>query len=146
MTSKNETQHWIAYKGNAKSELTEPETIVRGILKELGYGFRLQEPIDVIVKLEGGMLSDKKTFVIDLFIPEHKICVEVDGIHHRTARQERKAAWRDAQLIANGYKVLHIDAEWTETKERQNQLYFSLRDELKLLISHHGSSVRKIEA
>lgn len=117
MTSKNETGAWIAYKGNSKSALTAGETVVREILGELGYGYRLQEPINLHPLIEGREEPSLFTFTIDLFIPEHKICVEIDGIHHRTARQERKTAWRDAQLNANGFKVLHIDSEYTEGKD-----------------------------
>lgn len=118
--SKNETGYWIKTKGNAKSQLTEPENVVRGQLKELGYGYRIQEKITVDVAIPDEIQSygvgQQSVFTIDLFIPEHRICVEVDGEYHRTARQERKTAWRDAQLIANGYRVLHIDAAYTETQ------------------------------
>lgn len=175
--SKNETGYWIKTKGNAKNALTEPENVVRGILKDLGYGYRIQEKITVNTieekdPFEGttvGLASDEVSSIswnglrypdsnvdgfgrsstsivltIDLFIPEHRICVEVDGEYHRTARQERKTAWRDAQLIANGYRVLHIDAAYTETKELQEQLKPLIQKAIKELIA--GEQTRRIVA
>ena len=45
--SKSEVGHWIAAKGNQTGALTEPERKVIAILRELGYGYRLQEKITV---------------------------------------------------------------------------------------------------
>ena len=81
------------------------------------------EPVDELA-------SPFFSFAIDLYIKEHRICVEVDGIYHLTKKQEAKAAWRDALLIANGYKVVHVDAYYTRNAEWLSKLRVRLSEVL----------------
>ncbi len=56
------------------------------------------------------------------------VLVEIDGIYHRTKIQERKTRWRDSELLARGYRVLHIDAE------------------LCMVANYWGDTIRKTES
>ena len=47
-----------------------------------------------------------------------------------TKKQEAKAAWRDALLVANGYKVVHVDAYYTKNAEWLSKLRVKLSDRL----------------
>ena len=126
---------------------TEPAHLVRKEIIALGYGCQIEEKITVapvcsvtaaIAGLKeaapGGYketpIENGATFTVDLFIKEHRICIEVDGIYHLTKKQEAKAAWRDALLIANGYKVVHVDAYYTKNAEWLSKLRVRLSEVL----------------
>jgi hypothetical protein len=52
----------------------------------------------------------------DRQIKDTNIVVQLDGPYHRTKRQQQKHNWRDGAIIANGYRVLHIDTELLTVK------------------------------
>ena len=111
---------------------TEPAHLVRKEIIALGYGCQIEEPISIYTEKihEIPDFHSQKTFTVDLYIKEHRICIEVDGIYHLTKKQEAKAAWRDALLIANGYKVVHVDAYYTRNAEWLSKLRVRLSEVL----------------
>ena len=38
------------------------------------------------------------------------VLVQIDGVCHRTRRQEQKSKWEDELFNQNGFRVLHIDS------------------------------------
>ena len=88
---------------NTVAESTRPELAFDGIFEK-----RVDKPNPVqIVDDEGSKwsISPDRTFV------GTNVLVQVDGVYHRTRRQERKTKWEDMALNEKGFRVLHIDAE-----------------------------------
>lgn len=49
-----------------------------------------------------------RTYILDFTFPSAKLCVEVDGAHHRAQRQRQHDALRDLRLEAAGWKTLRF--------------------------------------
>ena len=109
---------------------TAPAQLVRKEIIALGYGCRIEEPIPNGNMGGSQWVKANHGFTADLYIPEHRIIIEVDGIYHLTKKQEAKAAWRDGLLIANGYKVVHVDAYYTGNAEWLSKLRVRLSEVL----------------
>lgn len=100
-------------QNNTKTEDTAPELA----FEKLFEGRVIKPPRITIHSLEPFDESES----IYLFKPDFQfidtnLLVEIDGPYHRTPIQERKTRWRDSQLFAKGYRVLHIDSELLTTK------------------------------
>ena len=149
--SKNETQHWIDYKGYAKFAETGPEMGVKVVLEELqakiGFTFKHGNqgfPLSVVCESDGkdGAFTLHPDFIVEMPQPcwgQPQKVVEVDGIYHFTHWQQKKRRWRDSLLLKHGYDVIHIDARLAIGKWRQRELKPML---LKALV--HGSPVEMI--
>ena len=66
-------------------------------LKKLPYTVRRQHNIE--------------NFIVDFYIAEKKIVIEVDGIQHGSPEHQEKDEQRDAALSAWGITVLHYSNE-----------------------------------
>jgi very-short-patch-repair endonuclease len=75
-----------------------PETILWRELRrrQLGVKVRRQHPIG--------------PYVVDFYIPEWKLVIEVDGEAHNRGDQPLRDATRDAFLMLNGCKVFRVAA------------------------------------
>jgi very-short-patch-repair endonuclease len=62
----------------------------------LGVAFRRQVPL-------------LGRYIVDLFAPELRLVVEVDGAYHRS--RQAADARRDRALVRAGYRVLRLEAE-----------------------------------
>jgi very-short-patch-repair endonuclease len=80
-----------------RKERSLPEALLWRELKQSDLKFRQQHPAG--------------PFVVDIYCPAAKVCVEIDGIAHdigdRPERDERKITWLEAQ----GYRVVRIAAK-----------------------------------
>lgn len=52
-----------------------------------------------------------KPFRVDVYLPAHNICVEVDGKTHSSRRAKSKDAWKDENLESIGKRVIRIPVE-----------------------------------
>lgn len=50
-------------------------------------------------------------YLIDIYLPEHNMCIEIDGSIHDTEEQKEKDRIRDEFLKRNGYWVIRIKDE-----------------------------------
>jgi hypothetical protein len=89
---------------NTKVENTAPEI-------EFGKLFAglVIKPPSINIAIEGSQLF--YSFNPDFQFIGTNLLVEIDGPYHRTKKQESKTRWRDSELFAKGYRVLHIDSE-----------------------------------
>lgn len=94
---------------NTLGELTRPEVAFDRL-----FGNRVIRPGRVeIVDDEGSKwsLSPDRQFVGTV------VLVQIDGVYHRTRRQQRKSEWEDRALNEKGFRVLHIDTELLMAKK-----------------------------
>lgn len=75
---------------------------------------------------EKSILNKKSFYLIDIYIPEHKICIEVDGASHETPEISEADKIRDAFLRKSGYWVMRIKNE-----DVRNNLMWKLRGMIK---------------
>lgn len=96
-------------KNNTTAEYTRPE-----IAFDHMFGNRVVKPLPIqIVDDEGS----KWTLRPDRQFVGTVVLVQIDGVYHRTRRQQKKSEWEDAALNENGFRVLHIDTELLMTKK-----------------------------
>jgi hypothetical protein len=90
-------------KNNIVAEFTRPEIAFDAL-----FGNRVVQPLSIqIVDNEGSRwtLRPDRQFVGTV------VLVQIDGVYHRTRRQQKKSEWEDRALNEKGFRVLHIDAE-----------------------------------
>jgi hypothetical protein len=58
-------------------------------------------------------------FQADIFLPEHKICLEIKGKIHDSSSQERKDVRKEEYLEGLGLKVVSSRAEWFLDSKRK---------------------------
>lgn len=75
---------------------TRTEAELGRALRARGLAFEREVPID--------------RFTVD-FLLGGRLVVEVDGVSHLTRGKEERGAFRDRQLLALGFAVLHVPAE-----------------------------------
>lgn len=77
------------------------------ILRELGIPFEREKII----------LNGDRFVLIDAYLPDRKMCLEIDGSSHKT--QEKYDQGRDAWLKAQGYEVIRFqNKEVLKTPEK----------------------------
>jgi very-short-patch-repair endonuclease len=93
-------QHLPYYKGLRKharelrTALTECEKRVMGFLKSRGLRFRVQHPIDF--------------YIVDFYLPNHHLVIEVDGEQHITTEGKVYDEYRDEIMHLYELRVLRI--------------------------------------
>ena len=93
---------------NTVAEFTRPE-----IAFDKLFGNRVTQPLGIqIVDDEG----DRWTLRPDRQFIGTVVLVQIDGVYHRTRRQQKKSEWEDEALNEKGFHVLHIDTELLMTK------------------------------
>lgn len=56
-----------------------------------------------------GFLSTTTHYIVDFYIPQRKLCIEVDGEHHTQEPQMSYDSVRDQYLsLVRGFKILRI--------------------------------------
>lgn len=152
MTNKNEVGYWINVNNNTKLADTKPELIVQAILEQMqqriGFTFKHGTeafPLSIACKADGS--DESFTFHPDFIVSMPRNCttgqldkaIEVDGVYHFTAFQEKKRRWRDSLLLKQGFDVIHIDARVAYRKAHNGYLRTRLTQCLL-----HGSPVEMI--
>jgi very-short-patch-repair endonuclease len=77
---KDKPKHWVIQRrlmnerrAQLKSNATPAEKKLRQILYSLGIQHQFQK---------GFFLKWKRLFIVDFYLPQHKLAIEVDGSHH----------------------------------------------------------------
>lgn len=81
-----------------RKNITVPESIILGLLEELNLEFVFQKPF----------FNDMYFLIADFYLPEHKLCIEVDGSSHQGAKKKRQENRRKWWLRKKGIEVLRI--------------------------------------
>jgi hypothetical protein len=100
-------------KKNVKLSDTSLETDLDDLGKEYDIPFT-RAPTIFVKELDGTPYG----FRPDRAIAGTNILVEADGPYHESVIQRRKSAWRDAQLIASRFRVLHISGRLIQAENR----------------------------
>ena len=66
--------------------------------EKLGYRVVIQQPI----------LTGRKMYFADIYLPDLKTIVEIDGDYHYTSNQKRKDSNRSAGIWRMGYHVVRL--------------------------------------
>ncbi len=100
----------IEFREKLRKRITYAEKMVAYHLKSLGYNFIFQQ----IVFHDVG-----KFFIVDFYIPELGIVVEVDGRHHLKKENRREDKIRTFKLTKSGIKsvvrILNIHCSWDQS-------------------------------
>lgn len=80
------------------AQVTNAEKSAYNILIGQGYKVIRQQPID----------TGRRIYFADLYLPEYRIIVELDGGYHNTKNQKRLDNNRSAGLWRMGYHVLRL--------------------------------------
>lgn len=83
------------YRRELVKNQTNPEKVFQYILDQLGVKYKFQFIV----------YPEKSFFILDFFIPEYNLIIEVDGKHHYTQEGLTKDSERDNLLVAMGYTV-----------------------------------------
>ena len=78
--------------------MTSAEKSAYGIISSLGYRIVRQQPID----------TGRRIYFADLYLPEYRIIIELDGGYHNTKNQKRLDGNRSAGLWRMGFHVLRL--------------------------------------
>ena len=56
-------------------------------------------------------------YIVDFFVPAHRLVIEVDGGYHDTLEQRAADAHREAELVRlHGLRILRVDAALVEAR------------------------------
>ena len=80
------------------SHTTDAEKSAARICSKLGYNVVLQQPI----------VTGRKLYFADIYIPSLKLIIELDGGYHYTKGQKRKDGNRSAGIWRLGYHVVRL--------------------------------------
>ncbi len=80
------------------SHTTDAEKAAARICSQLGYKVVLQQPIT----------TGRKLYFADIYLPEIKTIVELDGGYHYTKSQKHKDGNRSAGIWRLGYHVVRL--------------------------------------
>lgn len=90
---------WILQRRNELlAHSSDAEKTAFAIIKKLGYDVVRQYPI----------LTGKRTYFADLYIPSRRCIVEIDGGYHYTKQQKRKDTNRSQGMWRLGLHVLRL--------------------------------------
>lgn len=104
-TFKDKQRSWIIRRPLLMAKRTKYERVMEEKLRAAGFQVMAQKPF-----IQGNMYC-----FVDLYLPEIKTCIEVDGGYHLDPEQQRKDAWRDRYLTKErGFRVVRI---WNEGVE-----------------------------
>ena len=81
------------------SHTTDAEKAAANICVQLGYKVIQQQPI----------VTGKKLYFADIYLPEIKTIVELDGAYHFTKDQKRKDNNRSSGIWRLGYHVVRLN-------------------------------------
>lgn len=88
------------YRKNLKKTATKGELKLKNLLDEFNIKYIFQK----------GWLSKTKTFYIsDFYLPQVKTVIEVDGISHCSAKQQRKDMEKDSYYKKHGFNIVRIN-------------------------------------
>lgn len=92
-------------KKKLKGSPTPSEIIFREKLRAVYKNFKFQK----------GFIAGQNFCIVDFYIPQYRLCIEVDGEYHQTPEQIKRDRNRDWYLSAQrGFNVLHISNKLSE--------------------------------
>jgi very-short-patch-repair endonuclease len=109
---------------NRKADLLQArpnsEIAAQNTLEKLGYKVIPQYKIT----------TGRHTFYIDLYVPQLRLCIEIDGGYHFTAQQKKRDALRSACLRRLGLHVYRLQAKdaYSTKKIIAKLKYFAMRN------------------
>lgn len=110
------------YIKSNKENPTKAETVMKEILELNGFIYEFQKPCCV----EG------KTYIMDFFLPEYGICLEVDGCYHDDKEQLIKDRERTNKLSKHGILLVRYSNEEVFGREKVKIFLDRIRFNLKL--------------
>lgn len=96
-------------RNNTVAEFTRPEIAFDAL-----FGNRVVKPLPIEIiddERSKWSLSPDRMFI------GTNVMVQIDGVYHRTRRQEQKSRWEDEALNEKGFRVLHIDSQLLMAKK-----------------------------
>lgn len=100
--------------------ITPSETHIKNILKELNYNYNFQHIV---------FIKYTQFYILDFYLPELKICIELDGLHHyNDPKQLSHDKERDISLKTKGIDTIRLS--------NAKALSFTKEDIIELLIKY----------
>lgn len=105
-------------KENLRKDCHSTEAVLRlsALLKTAGLSYRREHPVVNTSNQSKGKarraLNGQRIFIIDFYLPQLHVLIEVDGGYHSTPEQRAKDIARDRYLLCRGYsKVVRFTNE-----------------------------------
>lgn len=90
---------------------TKWEKIIYSQLKELGIKFEFQKPV---------VIKKKYLAILDFYLPDKKICIEVDSKQYHSAKEDiKKDRLRTRRLKTEGIFVIRLWNSFVSTLEKE---------------------------
>lgn len=84
-------KNFISYYRNKQvKNATNAEKVYRDFLDKNKINYKFQKPIKV----------DDKWYIMDFYLPESKLCIEIDGGYHTKENQRKNDEERDKDLLS----------------------------------------------
>ena len=106
------------YRDNNVKRKNEHELIMCSLLEEIGVDYKYQQIISI----------KNKSYIMDIFIPDKYICIEIDGGYHEEEQQIVKDFNRSNELAKFGILTIRYTNYELDTK------YKDIKNELSLII------------
>lgn len=106
------------YRDNNVKRKNEHELIMCRLLEEIGVDYKYQQIISIKCK----------SYIMDIFIPDKYICIEIDGGYHEEEQQIKKDLYRTNELSKFGILTIRYTNYELDTK------YDDIKKELSLII------------
>jgi len=79
-------------------------------IPEMVLGLALRE-LEIRYRSQWAMRFGTKWYILDYYLPTFHVCLEADGISHRSARKQAYDRLRDKRLSDAGIDTVRIDNE-----------------------------------
>ncbi len=110
---------------NLLKRVTPSASAFKKILKSTGIRFMSEKIV----------YKEKSFYIVDFFIPDKNLCIELDGGYHNEPEQKAKDIIRDSYLISKGYSNWRLTNEEAVrlTKEQIIEKITSLPDKKRVV-------------
>jgi len=103
---------WIEPKGDCRQTCSRRRNTAEGTPQRILYETLIESASGVTIEWEKKGLIPGRRFVVDIYLPESRICIEQDGFgYHRSLQAFKKDRERQNQFMLAGYRVLRFYSE-----------------------------------
>jgi very-short-patch-repair endonuclease len=122
--SETERRELKNHKRRMRSYPTKGEDqFKREVCDPLGIKFKTQK-----IVIDTPARGDSKGYILDFYLPEYKLCVEIDGKGHAAAFQRQYDAIRDSCLAKRGIRTIRFTNEEVKDVEAcKSRMTFIMR-------------------
>lgn len=124
----------------SKNKLNPMEQVMAVKLLLAGESFYAQKKI---ILPEGWIISGRKYFLADFYLPEYNLIIETDGKIHDNAEKYDYDRNRNNALVALGYRVFRFDWDDVMQKNPNSNVWVFIETLLNKLLIEEGERLEE---